>query len=96
MSLDLVNKMKRGRKKGGINHPTTETMRWCWCCQQYKSFSEFCKDIRKKLGLNRICKTCSSHYYQNYQHNYYLQHKEELLPKHKISARLSQDRKTSV
>ena len=80
-------------KKGSIKHPTVGNMRWCWTCQQYKPLAEFYKDKSRKLGLDRICKSCKSGYYRKYQHDYYTKHREELLPKHRIAAIKSIERR---
>ena len=73
-------------KKGSVVH---RTLHWCFLCQQYKPIKEFYKDKYKSSGFGGICKSCHTNYQREYLHNYYIKHREELLPKHRISARLS-------
>jgi len=79
-------------RKGSKKHLT---LRWCWHCQQYKSISSFYKDISDPIGYDNICKSCKGQYYREYQHKYYLKHRDTLLPRHRISALKSQEKRVS-
>lgn len=66
-------------RKGSIRHPRINNLQWCHVCQQYKGMDEF------HVGA-RQCKLCRGIYQKGYQHNYYLKYRDELLPKHRLSA----------
>ncbi len=78
-------------KKGSTRHKPTETMRWCFVCKQYKPFSDFHIDRAQAGGLSSACKSCKGKYDKEYQHNYYMKYRKELLPKHRITARESRE-----
>ena len=65
----------------------------CWHCGIYKPPEEFGIDRSDKYGRCDICKTCGSEYVAPYQRYYYQQHRDELLPKHRESAKASYQRK---
>ncbi|KKL14895.1 hypothetical protein LCGC14_2511040 [marine sediment metagenome] len=81
--------------KGSVRHKRIENLKWCWVCQQYKDISNFCADHHQSGGLASLCKDCNGLYQKPYQADYYLRHREELLPKHNVTARLSYLRKSS-
>lgn len=66
-------------------------MKRCWKCKETKSEDMFYKDRGKKGGLSGECKLC--HNDSSYQESYYLLHKDKLLPRHRISAKQSYERK---
>ncbi len=78
-------------KKGSTRHKSTETMKWCFVCKQYKPFSDFHIDRAQAGGLSSACKSCKGKYDKEYQHNYYMKYRKELLPKHRITARESRE-----
>ncbi len=80
-------------KKGSTRHKPTETMRWCFVCKHYKPFSDFHIDRAQAGRLCSECKSCRGKYQKEYQHGYYMKHREELLPKHYITARESREQK---
>ena len=68
-------------------HPVIGNTKYCFVCKQYKDLSEFHIDRHNNpSGHKNYCKICSKNYQKDYQHQYYLDHKDELLPKHRISA----------
>ena len=78
-----------GRKKGSIGHPRINEQKWCFVCQEYKDASQFYLDTHQWDGLDSRCKSCKFNYYKDYLRNYYLKHREDLLPKHRQSAKMS-------
>ena len=80
-------------RKSGKNHPKIDNLIWCWFCQQYKDNSNFYRCRSNPLIYDHICKSCKGEYYRDYHHNYYLKHKDTLLPQHRISALKSLRRK---
>jgi len=86
-------------KKGTKVHRKIGTLKWCWACKNYKEASEFHKDRCNSDGLHSTCKVCQartrtySEACKIYQHQYYLTHRETLLPKHRITATQSRLRK---
>ncbi len=74
------------KPRGSVNHRRIGNLKWCFVCQQYKDTGEF-------YGTGNLCKSCNSIYYKDYQHSYYLKHRDELLPKHRVSAIESYQRK---
>lgn len=65
----------------------------CWRCKEYKPPTEFYKDKCQKCGRSGICRTCSKDYQQAYQRRYYLEHRDILLPRHRLSVIRSNERK---
>ena len=72
---------------------TTKSKKRCWICHQEKDIQEFHRSITKNDGHQDACKACRGKYEKSYQAKYYLEHREELLPKHRITARASKQRK---
>ena len=80
-------------KKGSIKHHRQGRLIWCFVCKQYKDMDEFYPDRCNPNGRKSLCKVCQGPYDREYQSRYYQDHKEELLPKHRISAMESYNRK---
>ena len=83
-----------GRPIGSTRHLRIGNLKWCFVCQQYKDIGQFCRNKSKPDGLNDVCKACRTDYEKDYQHQYYLRHRDELLPKHRMSAIKSLRRKS--
>lgn len=79
----------RGGKKGHKKHPRIGKLIWCFCCSQYKDINEFYRSRTRSGSYDNICKSCKGGYQREHQRKYYLEHREELLPQHRISARKS-------
>ena len=84
-----------GRPQGAISHPRKGDLKWCYVCQRYKHISQFGRNGAKTDGLAACCRTCRTNYERDYQHQYYLQHRDKLLPKHHISAMESYRRRNN-
>ena len=78
-----------GRKKRRKNHPRIGNLKWCYCCSQYKDINKFYLSRSSYDGHVGECKSCRGGLQKEFQHNYYLKHREDLLPKHRVSARVS-------
>ena len=67
--------------------------KWCFACNCYKPIEKFGND-KSKIDLHvSICKDCHGPYQKASQHEYYMQHRDELLPKHRVTAKASYLRK---
>ena len=71
-------------------------MRRCWHCKKYRNADEFYHDKAHVDGLKSICKVCDTPYYREYLKQYYLDHRDELLPKHRVSAIKSYHRRKAL
>lgn len=68
----------------------------CRLCEKYKLPSEFHRNRARPNGRQSYCRVCIGAYQRDYQKQYYLAHREQLLPKHRISSELSRGRKREV
>ena len=77
------------RPRGSVSHPRLGDLKWCFRCQQYKDINEFHRNKHRYDGKAQVCKVCRTSYERDYQRQYYLDHRDKLLPQHRISARES-------
>jgi hypothetical protein len=63
--------------------------KWCFICKLYKPTNQFGKNLYQSDKLSSGCKSCRGKYEKDYQSKYYINHKDDLLPKHRISAKKS-------
>lgn len=64
--------------RSGIRRPTRE---WCYICKESKPIEEF-----RIYNEELLCKKCREKRQKSYQAQYYLDHKDDLLPKHRETA----------
>ena len=83
-------------KKGSIRHPVIDGLQWCFVCESYKDLDKFHADNSNPRGIDSVCKRCKGAYQKVYQAQYYQEHKDDLLPKHRITAKASIQRRKEV
>lgn len=67
---------------------------WCPGCKQYKSPDNFWRDhYHQGCGFSGYCKSCTCKRSRDYQRQYYLRHRDILLPRHRKSALESSKRR---
>ena len=76
-----------------VYHKNDGVNSWCCACRQLKPRAEFGIWRKSHNGLVEVCKVCRGRYQKDYLHDYYLRNRDTLLPKHRITARLSLERK---
>jgi hypothetical protein len=68
-------------------------MKHCYLCRQYKVEDQFGWKTKEHQKRETVCISCKKELMKPYMAEYYRKHKEELLPKHRESARISNERR---
>jgi predicted DNA-binding transcriptional regulator len=58
----------------------------CYACNEYKPASKFYRNRSDKYGHSKICRKCQTPRFRDYLKRYYQEHRDILLPKHRLSA----------